>query len=88
MVLCSNRVSLSRCITAIEEVVVKSTRAMSALDVYAALLESPRPVSLSTVRQGLSKLYLCGRLHRIELPRTGRCLYLKWRDGAHLRVMV
>ena len=81
------KVSLSRCLKAIEEAVVTSPRAMSAFDVYVALMKGARPVSLSTVRLGLSKLHLFGRLQRVELPRTGRCLYLKKPDGAAFDAM-
>lgn len=65
----------SRCEQAIEGLVCSAGRSLTALDVYRLLMDSDRAVSLSNVRRCLHKLATEGRIHRVRLQRTGRCIY-------------
>lgn len=75
MVRHSTQTVQSRCERSIEDIVTRAGRPLTALDVYRELLEVERAVSLSSVRRCLLKLYTNGRIQRVKLPRTGRCIY-------------
>jgi Fe2+ or Zn2+ uptake regulation protein len=65
----------SRCERSIEDIVTRAGRSLTALDVYRVLLEMESAVSLSNVRRCLLKLHTNGRIQRVKLPPTGRCIY-------------
>lgn len=75
MIRLPHQTAQSRCERSIEDILARAGRSLTALDVYRELLAAESAVSLSNVRRCLLKLYTNGRIQRVELPRTGRCIY-------------